>query len=368
MKSIIKVLIVDDSAFIRQILRDILSGDPIFEVVDYARNGKDAIDKVLRHRPDVVTMDVEMPVLNGIEALEIIMEKQPVPVVMFSSLTAQGTDATMKALEYGAVDVAKKPSHQDLKDLSALREEITQKLKTAAGVKNIEKPRRVQSEKDLKVIRKSLEDLSQRPKIPEGLRDLGKEPTIVAIGTSTGGPRALQRVLPLVPKNTQASFLVVQHMPPGFTKSLADRLNTLSEITVKEASQGEVLKPGYGYIAKGGCHLRVKRNNRGALTLDLGEDPPVSGHRPSVNALFQSLLEEKVRGVISVIMTGMGSDGAQGIKALKRATKNHVIAQEEASCVVYGMPKAVVDQGDADEVADLDDITKRVLKHLEVRK
>ncbi len=364
----IKVLIVDDSAFIRQILRDILHRDEIFEVVDYARNGKDAIEKVQRHGPDVVTMDVEMPVLNGIEALEIIMEKHPVPVVMFSSLTAQGTDATMKALEYGAVDVAKKPSHQDLKDLTELSREIIQKLKTAAGVKNIQKPQRVQSEKDLKVIRKNLADISRKPEVPGTAAPRRSAPALVAMGTSTGGPRALQRVLPLIPKNTQASFLVVQHMPPGFTKSLADRLNTLSEITVKEASQGEVLQPGYGYIAKGGTHLRVKKNSRGQLTLDLGEDPPVSGHRPSVNALFQSLLEEKVPDVISVIMTGMGSDGAAGIQALKRATNNYVIAQSEESCVVYGMPKTVVEQGIADEVATLDDIAKRVLKHLEVQK
>ncbi|NBG87588.1 protein-glutamate methylesterase/protein-glutamine glutaminase [Isachenkonia alkalipeptolytica] len=368
MENTIKVLIVDDSAFIRQIIRDILSRDPIFEVVDYARNGKDAIEKVQRHRPDVVTMDVEMPILNGIEALEIIMEKHPAPVVMFSSLTAQGTEATMKALEYGAVDVAKKPSHQDLKDLSELSQEIIQKLKTAAGVKNIQKPQRVQSEKDLKIIRKSLVDISQSPKEKGFLDPRSETPRIVAIGTSTGGPRALQRVIPLIPKNTKASFVIVQHMPPGFTKSLAERLNTLSEITVKEAVQGEVLQPGHGYIAKGGAHLRLKKNSRGQLFLDLGEDPPIAGHRPSVNALFQSLRQENIQDVISVIMTGMGSDGAKGIQELKKATKNHVIAQNEESSVVYGMPKTVVEQGDADEVADLDEITKKVLKHLEVQK
>ncbi len=368
MKNTIKVLIVDDSAFIRQIIRDILSRDPIFEVVTYARNGKDAIEKVQKYRPDVVTMDVEMPILNGIEALEIIMEKHPVPVVMFSSLTAQGTEATMKALEHGAVDFAKKPSHQDLKDLEELSREIIQKLKTAAGVKNIEKPKRVQSEGDLKVLRKSLAAIGKKSEPTTTADPGGRNPQVVAIGTSTGGPRALQRVLPLIPKNTLASFLVVQHMPPGFTKSLAERLNTLSEITVKEASQGEVLKPGYAYIAKGGEHLRVRKNPAGQLVLDLGQDPGVSGHRPSVDVLFESLLKEKVPDVISVIMTGMGSDGALGIHKLKTASKNHVIAQNEESCVVYGMPKTVVEQGDADEVVDLDEITKRILKHLEVQK
>ena len=267
------------------------------------------------------------------------MEKHPVPVVMFSSLTAKGTEATMKALEYGAVDVAKKPSHKDLKDLGELSTEIIQKLKTAAGIKNIQKPKRVQSEKDLKVIRKSLEKISQVPSSSSPVKTSSKAPRVVAIGTSTGGPRALQRVIPLIPKNTNASFVIVQHMPPGFTKSLADRLNTLSEITVQEARQGEVLKPGHGYIAKGGVHLRVKKNAQGQLLLDLGQDPPVSGHRPSVNALFQSLVKENIQQVISVIMTGMGSDGAEGIHELKAATKNHVIAQNEESCVVYGMPK-----------------------------
>lgn len=374
MEKTIKVLIVDDSAFIRQIIRDILSKDPVFEVVDYARNGKDAIDKVKRHQPHVVTMDVEMPILNGIEALEIIMEKHPVPVVMFSSLTEKGTEATMKALEFGAVDFAKKPSHKDLKDLSTLSKEIILKLKTAAGIKNIQKPKRIQSETDLKVLRKSLETISQEPKTPSSKEPSGKAPmniatkasTLVAIGTSTGGPRALQRVIPLIPKNTKASFVIVQHMPAGFTKSLADRLNTLSEITVKEGEQGEVLQPGHAYIAKGGVHLRIKKNSRGQLSLDLGEDAPVSGHRPSVDAMFQSIVKENISGVISVIMTGMGSDGADGIHRLKKATKNHVIAQNEESCVVYGMPKTVVEQGDADEVVDLDEITKRILKHLEV--
>ncbi len=366
MEKKVKVLIVDDSAFIRQIIRDILSRDPIFEVVDYARNGKDAIDKVKRHQPHVVTMDVEMPILNGIEALEIIMEKHPVPVVMFSSLTAKGTEATMKALEYGAVDVAKKPSHKDLKDLGKLSEEIIQKLKTAAGIKNIQKPQRVQSERDLIVLRKSLEKISQTPKTEAPAGAPLKAPRLVAIGTSTGGPRALQRVIPLIPKNTNASFVIVQHMPAGFTKSLADRLNTLSEITVQEAVQGEILKPGHGYIAKGGLHLRVKKNAQGQLMLDLGEDLPVSGHRPSVNALFQSIVKENIQKVIAVIMTGMGSDGAAGIHELKKAAKSHVIAQNEESCVVYGMPKTVVEQGDADEVADLDEITKRIIKHLEV--
>lgn len=356
-KKVIKVLVVDDSAFMRKVISDILNSDDEIEVIGTARNGKEAIEKVQSLKPDIVTMDVEMPILNGIDALSKIMEMNPIPVVMLSSLTSEGAEATITALELGAVDFVQKPTSIFTMNGENLKKEVIRKIKVAAFAT---------------VQRKDPSSLTtmQRHKIEDVVfrKTTSTKGTldhyIVGIGTSTGGPKALQYVIPLLPSNIPASFLIVQHMPPGFTKSLAERLNTLSQILVKEAEDSEIIRPGYAYIAPGDLHLEAKRNEKNELMIHLSKKPQVSGHRPSADVLFSSLANLNLPHVIGVIMTGMGSDGARGLVELKNKTKAHIIAQDEESCVVYGMPKSAVNMGIVDEITPLTKITKQIINRV----
>lgn len=344
----INVLIVDDSAFMRKLISDILGEEKNITIVGKARDGKDAIEKVKKLHPDVVTMDVEMPKMNGIDAVERIMEENPVPIIMLSSLTKEGADATISALEKGAVDFIPKPkSIFKVKD-DSIKNEIVEKIRIASKIKLKKPPKRIV------LPRKKVEHIEKSNRLQK----------IIAIGTSTGGPRALQRVIPKIPGDINAAILIVQHMPPGFTKSLAERLNKISEIDVKEAEGNEELKPGYAFIAPGGKHLKV-RKKRNKLYTYLEDSELVSGHKPSVDAMYDSIVQNKLDNVIGVIMTGMGSDGATQMRELRRL-KNYTIAQNEETCVVYGMPKSAVDLGAVDEVVSLDDISEAIIKAMEV--
>ncbi len=359
-KAPIKVLIVDDSAFMRKIISDMLSSDPHIAVVGIARNGQEAIEKVRSLKPDLVTMDIEMPVMNGLEALKIIMDTSPLPVVMLSSLTSEGANATIMALEAGAVDFIQKPSSVFMINAESVKKELIQKIKVASTVTHQGKLRREPVlQRPIQVARAPIKRLQKE------ITHRGNFP-LVAIGTSTGGPRALQSIIPVIPADTTAAFLVVQHMPPGFTKSLADRLNNISLITVKEAEDGEKILPATAYIAPGDSHLEVKRNEQNQLIIHLAKTPTVSGHRPSVDVMYTSLTEVMDRSIIAVIMTGMGSDGAKGLKLLKESNDAIILAQDEASCVVYGMPKSAVKLGIVDEVIPLDKIANSILNRLEV--
>lgn len=346
----IKVLLVDDSAFIRRVISDILKDEKNIEVIGYARNGQEAVEKIISLKPDVVTMDVEMPIMNGIKALEIIMKTAPLPVIMLSSLTGEGTRETIKSLEIGAIDFIQKPDRSEIKILKSFREDVVRKINIAFNSKVI----KFKKTQDYKEIKK------------ESYISTGFKSDLVAIGVSTGGPRALQKVIPFIPESTKASFLVVQHMPAGFTKSLAERLNSISKVEVKEAEDGELIKNGVVYIAPGDRHLKVSiKLNKRYINLDNGD--LVTGHKPSVDAMFQSISDNKIENIVAVIMTGMGTDGTKGLLEIKDNIKKvYSIGQNKETSVVYGMPKSAFEAGIIDHETDLENIIKSILKNVEV--
>jgi len=370
-----KLLVVDDSAFMRKLISDFFEGSSKVEVIGTARNGKDAIKKIEMLKPDVVTMDVEMPELNGLDALKEIMRISPVPVIMLSSTTLQGAENALLAMEYGAVDFVAKPSGTISLDLHKIKEELIHKVEHAAhvSVNKLKKPTAVeqpdsQASPKATIFRGTrLTPTQVKKPITEEFnksRFSSSAKKIVLIGTSTGGPRALQEVITKIPSSIKAPILIVQHMPAGFTKSLADRLNNLSQIRVKEAEHGEVLQNGVAYIAPGGSHLKLeKRGTFHEIVLDQ-QEPPKSGHRPSVDVLFESVSKLNEFDKIAVIMTGMGSDGTKGLIELKRNGDVLAIAESEKTCIVYGMPKAAVETQLVNEVVDVDNIAQAIMKYL----
>lgn len=374
-----KLLVVDDSAFMRKLISDFFVNNSKIEVVGTARNGKDAIKKIQALNPDVVTMDVEMPEMNGLDALKEIMTVCPVPVVMLSSTTQKNAENTLIAMELGAVDFVAKPSGTISLDLHKIQDELVHKVEEATKVQiaklKIALPRQqsVQrsnvlpnQEKVLSKVIESKVDLVNKGATVSSIKKEWSRLTkkIVLIGTSTGGPRALQEVITKIPKNIQAPILIVQHMPAGFTKSLANRLNQLSEITVKEAEQGDILHNGIAYIAPGGYHLKLRKVGTSfGIVLDQTE-PPRSGHRPSVDVMFEDVSQYNDFDKIAVIMTGMGYDGAAGLKQLKKTGNVMAIAESADTCIVYGMPKAAVETQLVDEVADVDDIAQSIMKYM----
>jgi two-component system chemotaxis response regulator CheB len=347
-----QILVVDDSAFMRKIITDIVNSSESLEVVATARNGQDAIEKIKRYSPDAITLDVEMPVMDGLTALKIIMEEMPLPVIMLSSVTKEGAEATINALEYGALDFITKPSSMFKINTEDVRIELIEKLKIAVNVKV-----RASRKTAVKEVIKPLPKYESKYKA-------GGLNKIVAIGTSTGGPKALQEVIPKLPKNLDASILIVQHMPAGFTKSLAERMDKLSSLTVKEAENGDMLNPGVVYIAPGDFHMHVVEK-MGKLSIKLEKSPTVSGHRPSVDSMMYSLYELKNDNIIGVIMTGMGADGAKGLAKLKEKGIP-IIAQDEESCVVFGMPKSTINLNVVDRIVPLDRIASEIIKAMEV--
>jgi len=300
-------------------------------------------------------MDVEMPIMNGLDATKQIMATHPIPVIMLSSLTKEGADATMEALDNGAIDFIPKPSQLLKVNTAEVRDDLLAKIRTASKVK---------LNKTVPIARRARQTPTRRPVQPRVSTGRTSFKKIVAIGTSTGGPKALQSVIPLISESINAPIVVVQHMPPGFTKSLADRLDTLSEVSVKEAEHGDVLEAGKVYIAPGDHHLLV-RKQAGKFVVELSKGDLVSGHRPSVDAMMDSIYQLGINNVIGVIMTGMGADGAKGLEKLKER-RAHIIAQDEESCVVFGMPKATIKLGVVDEVVSLSKISDCIEKAMEV--
>lgn len=342
----IKVLVVDDSAFMRKLITDVFANEPDFLVLDTARNGKDAIEKIKKLKPDLVTLDVEMPILDGLKALETIMSECPTPVVMISSLTRAGAEATLQALDAGAVDFIAKTTGS-ISSITAIRQEILDKCRAATRV-NVSKLRR--STIAHPVISPQQTTLTY----PIAER-------IVAIGTSTGGPRALQEILIRLPGNLPCGVVIVQHMPPGFTKSLAERLNGLSALEVKEAEVNDVIRPGLVLIAPGDFHLTLARDGMKNVVVVLGKEPPVSGHRPAVDPMMESVAQIYRAGTIGVVLTGMGHDGAKGMQLIKRYN-GATIAEHASTTVVNGMPKSAIDLGVVDVVAPLHDIATEIVK------
>ncbi|WNB90383.1 chemotaxis response regulator protein-glutamate methylesterase [Bacillus sp. NEB1478] len=345
----ISVLIVDDSAFMRKLIKDFLNEDPRITVLDTARNGEEAVKKTIQLKPDVVTMDVEMPVLDGIEAVREIMNRSPVPIIMLSSTTKAGAENTLLAMEAGALDFISKPSGAISLDLHKVKEALIEKVIAVSRVN-------VTSKTSFRANSQNYETRVAKKK--------NELPKLILIGTSTGGPRALQEVVTKLPANIQAPVVIVQHMPPGFTESLANRLNSLSNVFVKEAEQDDILMPGTVYIAPGGFHLRLIQKAAGKTFVALDKEPPVGGHRPAVNVLFESAAKLKNYEKIAVILTGMGSDGTLGLLKLKESGEATVIAEAEESCIVYGMPKSAVLTEKVDEVVHINSIAAAIQNYL----
>lgn len=343
----IKVLVVDDSAFMRKLVSDLLNSSPGLTVIDTARNGLEAMEKIKRMRPDVITMDIEMPGMDGLSALKLIMEQCPIPVVMLSSLTKNGAEVTLKALELGAVDFVAKASGP-IANISAIAEELVHKVHAAAKANFMAtlKPAGIKPGPSM-----------QLPcKFAKGER-------VVAIGTSTGGPRALQEILTKIPAPFPSGILIVQHMPPGFTKSLAERLNSLSAIRIKEAEHGDVIRPGLALIAPGDYHMRVERMANRQVRVNISQDALIGGHRPAVDPLFLSVAEVYSEHTVGVVLTGMGHDGTIGLKAIKEHG-GHTIAEDQSTAIVYGMPRAAKESGAVDKMVPLPLVASTIIEYV----
>lgn len=355
----IKVLVIDDSAFMRNTLVSVLQKSPNINVVATGRNGEEGLELIRKHDPDVVTLDIEMPRMDGLTALKHIMMEMPRPVIMISSLTTEGAEATLKAMELGAADFIPKQTLPDETYSEDVRETVISVARSAHIFRRFRRPLPVITAKvpppSAPVAERGLAD----PKPPLPSRPFRN---VVAIGVSTGGPPAVQKILSALPEDFPAGILIAQHMPAAFTKTFATRLDSLSKISVKEAEPGDRLRDGWAFVAPGGKHIRVKPN----MEIVVSEDPKEALYKPSANELMDSVGKTFGRKALGVMLTGMGNDGLNGAKVLK-ASGGRLIAQSEQTCVVYGMPKAIVDAGIADEVIDLDSMAQAIIDNLYVR-
>lgn len=347
-----KVLVVDDSVFMQKLISNMIEEDDALQVIATARNGAEAVELVKRLRPDVVTLDIEMPEMNGLEALQQIMRECPTRVLMLSSMTQQGAEATVTALQYGAIDFIAKPSGSITKDLVRMKQELIAKMKLAMQTAPKAKPGWSGSN--------AMEQSSaaRQHVVPQPSTRFRE---IVAIGTSTGGPRALDQVISSLPADFPAPVLIVQHMPPKFTKSLAERLHRSSALRVVEAEDGQIIESGCAYIAPGNYHM-IAEESGAEYRIRLHQEPPCSGHRPSVDVLFDSVAKLDRLKQYYVLMTGMGGDGAQGMmRAKERAGERCVtIAESEETCIVYGMPRSAVELGCVDLVLPVTQIAEKL--------
>ena len=343
-----KILVVDDSALMRRVICDIIDSDERFEVVDKAANGLIALDLLSRKTYDAVVLDVNMPKMDGLQLLQELRKyKIPARVMMASTDTREGAKTTLDALEYGALDFVHKPDNAVDCRVDSFKQELLRTLDVVAGSR-LPKFESVQKEAETRKARTS-----------------GKK--IVAIASSTGGPRALQSVIPKLPGNLKAPVLIVQHMPKGFTASLAERLDNLSEMKVKEAAEGDVLEDGVVYLAMGGMHMNIKCTSAGTYTIHYSDEPAREGVKPCANYMYESLQESRFDEVVCVVMTGMGSDGTVGIKNLESKKKLHVIAQDQETSTVYGMPKSVVKEGLSDQIVPLEKIAQEIILNVGVK-
>lgn len=355
----IKVLVVDDSSFMRKTLSSMLGGDPRMSVVGVARNGEEALQKVAELHPDVVTMDVEMPGMNGLEALKRIMEMRPLPVIMVSSLTEEGARETLTALEWGAVDYIPKQLEGVVTNVVAIQAELIAKVVAAAGAK-LRHPSPLTPGTQPGAIKQPTGGVGRGKGLTSQSISATRGSKLVAIGCSTGGPAALLEVLPLLPEDFPAGIVIVQHMPKFFTKPFAERMNQQCRIEVREAQEADVIRPGLALIAPGGVHMRLVRRRAIEVEVALAPNTENRHYVPSADVLMLSVAEVYSSRGIGVILTGMGQDGLEGMRAIKGA-KGRTVAQDEASCVVYGMPKAVVEEGLADKVAPLSHIAGEIV-------
>ena len=350
----IRVLIVDDSAFMRKVLQSIFSADPQVEVAGEARDGRDAVALAEKLKPDVITMDINMPLMDGLQATERIMASNPRPILIVSSESRDGAEATLKALELGAIDFVAKPSSGIDLDMNTVRDELMRKLKVAAKVRVVRTAARSKIQQEVATAPPRVD--RREPAIAPH-KD-GRFPLVI-IACSTGGPATLMKFVPLFGKNFPAAVVVVQHMPGTFTAQFSHQLSQISAISVKEAEQGEPIKAGTMYICPGSHHLRISSSGR--IALDDG--PRISGYRPCADVALQTAAAYAGSMTVGVILTGMGNDGAKGIQAVK-AAGGFAVVQDEATSVIFGMPAEAIKTGAVDQVLPLEEIFPAVEKRV----
>jgi two-component system, chemotaxis family, protein-glutamate methylesterase/glutaminase len=343
----VRVLVVDDSALMRKLIPKLLERDPSIEVVGTAMDGNFALKKIEEFRPDVVTLDLEMPRMDGLDTLRLIMRNAPMPVIVFSTHSQEGAYATLKALALGALDFVPKPQTAAAGQIETVAAQLIEKIKVAKRVIGRKLPPAVVPIDPVKPKKR------EQAQIPAT--------RIIAIGISTGGPNALQYVLSHIPPDFSGSFVIVQHMPEGFTEMFARRLDDCCGLTVQEARSGDLLLAGRALICPGNRHIMVRRMPRGDVAV-LSDNPPVNGHRPSADVLFHAVAQEFGSASVGVIMTGMGEDGAEGLGAIKRAG-GMTVAQSEDTCVVSGMPRAAILKGHANKILSLDALGPFLVTH-----
>lgn len=380
-----KILVVDDSAFVRKALCGIINKDPRFEVAATARDGVEALDILTKGKYDAMCLDVNMPKMDGLELLrEMNRFGIKVPVMMISTDTDEGASTTVEALELGAVDFVKKPSGAGecmADDFAAL---VIGTLATVVQATSVQPdkpatppapkpkgkpaPSTVTAASAVDAVKATLQGMGKGASTLAGGKGASKAvKKIVAIASSTGGPKALQSVIPKLPANLDAPVLLVQHMPKGFTASLAERLDAISPLKVKEAAEGDVVEKGYVYIAAGGMHMTVQENSLGKVVIRYGDWPNREGVKPCANYMYESLAKCRYEEITCAVMTGMGADGTEGITNLKKSKPVYVIAQEESTCAVYGMPRSIVMAGLADTVTGLETIANAIVSNVGVK-
>ncbi|HJT54640.1 MAG TPA: chemotaxis response regulator protein-glutamate methylesterase [Candidatus Angelobacter sp.] len=364
----IRVLVVDDSAFMRKVLQGIIATDPQLQVCGEARDGRDALAQLESLKPDVISMDINMPHMDGLEATEVIMSSNPHPVVIVSSESRDGAEVTLKALQLGAIDFVAKPSSGIDFDMSSVKDELCRKLKMAAKVRVVRTAARANSQPKT-AIREQPAQAKAEPAKPAarplsengGHRGAGKFP-IVVVASSTGGPATLMKLIPEFPADFPGAVIVVQHMPGNFTSQFSKQLGEVSAMKVKEAEAGEIVVPGQVYVCPGANHLRVSATGR--IVLDDG--PRIGGYRPCADLTIESVVAYCGANAVAVILTGMGNDGSKGVQSV-RAAGGHVIAQDESTAVIFGMPQEAIKTGAVDQVLPIDGIfsavEKRVMSH-----
>jgi two-component system, chemotaxis family, protein-glutamate methylesterase/glutaminase len=359
----IRVLVVDDSAFMRKVLQGIISSDPDLQVCGEARDGRDAIAQLESLKPDVISMDINMPHMDGLQATEVIMSSNPHPVLIVSSESREGADVTLKALQLGAIDFVSKPSSGIDLDMSSIQDELCRKLKMAAKVRVVRTAARSTGQQQKSGAERPAPKVEMvkpngRPAADANHRGAGKFP-IVVVASSTGGPATLMKFIPAFPADFPGAIIVVQHMPGNFTSQFSKQLAEVSEMKVKEAEAGEIVVPGHVYVCPGSNHLRVSATGR--VVLDDG--PRIGGYRPCADLTLESVVAYCGPNAVAVILTGMGNDGAKGVQAVK-AAGGHVIAQDESTAVIFGMPQEAIKTGAVDQVLPVDAIYSAVEKRV----
>lgn len=346
----VRVLIVDDSAFARRTITKILERDPRIEVVGTAWDGLEAIEKISRLRPDVVTMDLNMPHMTGMEALDIIMREMPLPVIVISSLNQEIIEETLEALEHGAVDFILKPTELASDKLFQIQSQLINKVVTIASLQKEE----FQNKYRTSQIQQHLAQPVSHHVHPPIKVDC------VAIGVSTGGPTALYQIIPKLPADFPAGLVIVQHMPPGFTKPLAERMDKNSQIRVKEAQMGDKVTPGVALVAPGGFHLFLERRNKSTVVARIDAEPANLIHIPSIDLTFSSVADVYKQRSLGIILTGMGKDGVEGLQKIKQSGGASLV-EDESTCVVFGMPEVAIKRGIADKIAPVYEIAELMI-------